>query len=209
LRLTIGAGGGGGGATTVTADDTVTLPPAPVQVNAKLVAAVNGAEDTEPLTFFTPLQPPDAAHELALVLLQDSCVVAPLATLDGFAVRLAVGAGMTVTDLLSFAEPPVPWQVSVNVVGAVIGAEDAEPLTFFAPLQPPDAAQELALVLLQDSCVVEPLATLDGFAFRLTVGAGTTVTDLLSLAVPLAPVQVRVKVALADRLALTALPLVA
>ena len=56
---------------------------------------------------------------------------------------------------------------------------------------------------------MEPRSTLDGFAVRLTFGAGRMVTDLLSLAVPPVPAHVSVKVALEDILPLAALPLVA
>ena len=88
----------------------------------------------------------------------------PLAILDGLAVRLTVGAGMTFTDLLSLAVPPVPVQVNVNVALANRLALLAVPLVPFAPDQPPEAVHELALLLLQDSCALLPMATLLGLA---------------------------------------------
>jgi hypothetical protein len=61
------------------------------------------------------------------------------------------------------------------------------------PLQPPDAAQEVAPV--EDHVNVEavPLATVLGEAVNATVGAGVvTVTDAVCDALPPAPVQVKV-----------------
>ena len=61
------------------------------------------------------------------------------------------------------------------------------------PLQPPDAAQEVALVEDQVKVEVAPLATVLGLALKVTVGAGEvteTVADCAAL--PPAPVQVRV-----------------
>lgn len=49
---------------------------------------------------------------------------------------------------------------------------DCEPLMPFAPAQPPEAVQALALVADQVKLLVPLLATLLGLAFRLTVGAG-------------------------------------
>ena len=68
-----------------------------------------------------------------------------------------------------------------------------EPLVPLAPLQPPDAEQAVALVLLQVRVEDDPLATLAGFTPRLTVGAGgVTVTVTVWLADPPGPVQARV-----------------
>jgi hypothetical protein len=58
-----------------------------------------------------------------------------------------------------------------------------------APLQPFDAVQLVALVVLQVSVEVPPLATDAGLAVRATVGAGTTVTVTLFDADPPEPVQ--------------------
>jgi hypothetical protein len=62
-----------------------------------------------------------------------------------------------------------------------------------APLQPPDAAQEVALVEDQAKVEVAPLATVLGLALKATVGAAeVTVTVADCAALPPAPVQVRV-----------------
>ena len=49
---------------------------------------------------------------------------------------------------------------------------DCEPFMAFAPAQPPEAVQAVALVADQVKLLVPLLATLLGLAFRLTVGAG-------------------------------------
>jgi hypothetical protein len=69
-----------------------------------------------PLAVFVPLQPPDAVHDVALVELQVSVEVPPLAIRLGLAVNVAVGmglAGVTVTVAPEAAlVPPGPVQVS-------------------------------------------------------------------------------------------------
>lgn len=49
---------------------------------------------SDPDVGFVPLQLPDAVHEVALVLVQLSNEVAPLAMLAGDAERVTVGAGL-------------------------------------------------------------------------------------------------------------------
>jgi hypothetical protein len=49
---------------------------------------------------------------------------------------------------------------------------ECDPLVASLPLQPPDAAQEVALVDDQDRVEPAPLATVLGLALKLTVGAG-------------------------------------
>ena len=67
-----------------------------------------------------PLQPPVAAHEVALVELHVSVEAAPLATEVGFAVNVTVGAGTTVTVAVAIElVPPVPLQVKEYDVLAV------------------------------------------------------------------------------------------
>jgi len=51
-----------------------------------------------------------------------------------------------------------------------------EPLIGIAPDQPPEAAQELALVVDQLKVELPPEATLAGFALNETVGGAVTVT---------------------------------
>ena len=102
-----------------------------------------------------------------------------------------VAATVTVADCA--AEPPVPVHVSVYLAVAVSAAVLSEPLAASAPLQLPEAVQEVAL--LEDQVKVEaaPLATVAGLAVSVTVGAGVvTVTVADCAAVPPLPVQVRV-----------------
>jgi hypothetical protein len=73
---------------------------------------VTGPVPCVPLVALLPLQLPDAAHEVAFVELQVSVDAAPLATEVGFAVRVTVGAGTTVTvAVATLLVPPVPVQV--------------------------------------------------------------------------------------------------
>jgi hypothetical protein len=57
------------------------------------VVAVSRSLVAPPLVALAPLQPPEAVHAVALVLLQVRVDVPPDATLVGFAVRSTVGAG--------------------------------------------------------------------------------------------------------------------
>lgn len=56
------------------------MPPAPVQVSEKVVAAVRGPVLLFPLVASEPLQPPEAVQEVAFVELQVSVVASPLLT---------------------------------------------------------------------------------------------------------------------------------
>ena len=104
-----------------------------------------------------------------------------------------VVAGVTVTVALCDAEPPAPVQVNVNFVAAASAAVVCEPRVASEPLQPPDAAQEVAFVEDQLKVEVAPLATVLGLALNVTVGAGVvTVTVADWAALPPLPVQVRV-----------------
>ena len=52
----------------------------------------------EPVVVCVPLHPPEAVHEVALVLDQVKVLLAPLDTLFGLALKVTVGAGVdTVT----------------------------------------------------------------------------------------------------------------
>jgi hypothetical protein len=158
-------------APTVTVLESLPEPPVPEQVSVNVVVTDSAALVAVPLVAFDPDQPFEAVHDVAFVLLQVSCVVPPLVTLAGDTLRVTVGAPISVTVFESLPEPPAPVHVSVNVVVVVIGLLVALPLVASEPDQPPEAAQDVAFVLVQDSCVVAPLATLVGFAVRLTVGA--------------------------------------
>lgn len=94
-------------------------------------------------------------------------------------------------------EPPVPVQLSENVVLLVKAPVDSEPLVATFPDHPPEAMQLVAFVLLQVKVELPPPATLVGFAFNISVGAAgvvmtATVTDCEIE--PLPPEQLRVNV---------------
>jgi hypothetical protein len=134
--------------------------------------------DCEPLVATAPDQPPDAAQDVALVEDQVRVELPPLATLVGLALSETLGVGAdteTVTDCA--AVPPGPVQVNVKVVPAVRFEVACEPLVAWAPLQPPEAAQELALLEDQVKVDAPPLLTVVGLALSVTDGAGVvTVT---------------------------------
>ena len=69
-----------------------------------------------------------------------------------------------------------------------------EPAVLLAPLQPPEAVQDVALVVDQLSVLAWPAATVAGLALNESVGAGAalTVTVALLAVLPPAPLQVRV-----------------
>jgi len=98
----------------VTVTDCAADPPAPVHVRVYLVVAASAAVFCEPLVASEPLQPPEAAQEVALVEDHVNVEVAPLATVLGLAVSATVGVGLvTVTVADCAALPPLPVQVRV------------------------------------------------------------------------------------------------
>jgi hypothetical protein len=111
----------------------------------------------------------------------------------------------TVTVLLAL--PPVPLQLSVKPVDAVIGGVVSAPLVARPPDQPPEAVQLVAFVVVQLSTELSPLSTLVGFAVREIVGIGRIVTVTVLAVLPPAPVQVRRKLREAVRLPVLCEPL--
>jgi hypothetical protein len=131
----------------------------------------------DPLSPSLPLQPPDAAQEVALVETQVSVAVPPLAIVPGLADKVSVGNGAvtaTLTDWLAL--PPGPAHVSTYVSSVVRGPVVCEPLKPFCPDQPPDAVQVVALADDHVNVEAAPLLTVVWLAVRLTVGAAG-VTD--------------------------------
>jgi len=168
--------------------------------------AVSAPVDCEPLVAFVPDQPPDATHELASVEDQLSVEAPPLVTLVGLAVSITVGAAgddaVTVTIAEAVALPPPPLQLRVNVLLAAVSAPVlAEPAVARLPVHAPEAVQLVAFAEDQVSELLPPLATLVGLAAIFTVGAGVddvlTVTIAEAVALPPAPLQLRVNVLLA------------
>ena len=130
---------------------------------------------------FTPLQPPEAAQEVAFVELQVRVAVAPLVRLAGFARSVTTGAGalpvVTVTDVAALLLPPAPIQDSVKFVVAVNAPVGLLPLVASVPLQPPDAVHDVAFVELQLRVEALPEAMLVGDAVSDTVGATTAALE--------------------------------
>lgn len=96
--------------------------------------------------------------------------------------------------------PPGPVHVSVKDWSLVRFPVEAEPLVASAPLQPPEAVQEVAFVEDQVSVALSPLVTVLGLAESVTVGCGC-VTDTVAdcEALPPAPTQFMEKIVLAFR----------
>lgn len=116
-----------------------------------------------------------------------SVEVPPGATLLGLALKVTVGAGMTLTAVVAAALlPPAPSQVSENVVASSIDAFSWLPVAGRVPDQPPDAAHDVALVEVQANVVLPPLATTSGAAVSDAVGRDS-VGDLGVGVVPLPP----------------------
>lgn len=99
VRVTVGAGTG---AVTVTETVLLAVPPAPVQVSAKLLFELSAPVDWLPLVDFVPLQSPEAVQPVALVELQVSVEADPLTTDVGFAAMVTVGAaGAALTETVT------------------------------------------------------------------------------------------------------------
>lgn len=145
---------------TVTLTVWLMLPPGPVQVSPKLALAARGALVSLPVVARAPFQLPEAAHAVALLLVQEIVVVLPGLTEVGLAASVRVGAagpvGVTDTTTVLAAAPPAPEHVSVKLVLEASEAMDSEPLAGRDPLQPPEAAQAVALDEVQVSVVAPP-----------------------------------------------------
>lgn len=79
---------------------------------------VKAPVDCTPLTALLPVQPPEAAHEVALTDDQVSVALPPLAIALGPTLRLTVGSGAltdTVTDCAALLPLPGPLLIQVSV----------------------------------------------------------------------------------------------
>jgi hypothetical protein len=127
----------------------------------------------EPFKPLAPLQAPDAAHEVALVLVHVSVEEAPAFTMLGAAASVTTGALLeTVTVADCVAVPPAPVQVNSYSVVFESAPVDQVPLVGTLPCQSPLVEmQELAPVDFQLSVELPPLLTVVGVAVTVTVGA--------------------------------------
>jgi hypothetical protein len=117
-------------------------------------------------------------QDVALVELQVSVEDPPLAIVLGLGVSVAVGTGLAVTVTVAAAAvlvPPVPEQVSEYVVSVAKAPVLWLPPVAKAPVQPPEALQDVALVELQLSVADPPLVTVVDDAVIDAVGAGGAV----------------------------------
>jgi hypothetical protein len=132
-----------------------------VQTSAKVVVPVSAAEVSVPDGGLLPVHPFDAVQPVALVLVHERAVVPFGATLAGSAVTAAVGAGAAPTAMVTelVASPPGPEQVSAKVLDAVSAGVASAPEVPRVPVQAPDAAHDVALVLVHFSCSVLPYAS--------------------------------------------------
>jgi hypothetical protein len=150
----------GAAVTTVTVVDCEELPPPPVHVSSNSLDACSGPVECVPAVAMTPLQPPEAWHLSAWVVLQVRVAISPLAMLVGAAVSVTVGApAVTSTWAVPDAEPPGPLQVSVYVEASVSGSVVALPLVARMPDQAPEAMQFCASVELHCRVVGVFIAT--------------------------------------------------
>ena len=150
-----------------------------------------------PLLANAPPQPPEAVHDVALVEVHVIVEDPPLATVDGTAVKVAVGMIATVAVAAALV-PPGPLQAKEYVVLEVRTPVPLVPLLANAPLQPPEAVHDIALVEVHVSVEDPPLATVGGTAVKVAVGTIDTEAVAAAL-VPPGPVQVREYVVLEVR----------
>jgi hypothetical protein len=96
-------------------------------------------------------------HDVTLALDQFNVVVALRATPGGLADRLTVGVpAATVTTAVCATFPPAPAHVSVKLELAVNAPVLWVPDVPFDPVQDPEAAQLVALVVLHVNCDETP-----------------------------------------------------
>ena len=79
------------------------VPPVPVQVSVNVAFAESALLGAVPLVDCSPNQPPDAVHDVAFVLVQESCVVPPIGTLLGFTCSDTVGGGVGAVCVVALA----------------------------------------------------------------------------------------------------------
>jgi hypothetical protein len=128
---------------------------------------------TDPLVARVPVQPPLAEQVVAFALDQFNMAAAPLATVAGVVVRVTDGGGfgITVTNAEPVAVPPLPVQLSPNVLVACNGPVLYDPLVACVPLHAPDAVQVDAPALLHVRVAGFPILTLAGVALNVSCGA--------------------------------------
>jgi hypothetical protein len=172
---------------------------------------LTGPVGCDPAVDLLPDQAPEAVQEVAWVEVHDKAALPPWVTVLGLAPRRTLGAAaVTVTVVDCAAVPPRPVQVRTYVELDVSAPVDWVPLVALLPDHAPEAAQDVALWVLQASEDEAPACTLLGAALKLTSGAAlltVTVTDCE--AEPPGPVQVNSNSVVFDRAPLDHMPWVA
>jgi hypothetical protein len=164
--VTVGAG------FTVTVVDCAAVPPPPVQLSVNVLSVVSAPVEADPDVALLPDHAPFAVQLVAFADDQVSVLALPLATLLGLAPIVTVGAEFTVTVVDCAAVPPLPVQLSVNVLSVVNAPVEAVPDVALLPVHASLAVQLVALVDDQVSVLASPLAVLPGLALIVTVAAG-------------------------------------
>jgi hypothetical protein len=161
--------------TTLTTAVASEVPPGPAHASEYAVALRTAPVLLLPLVPTAPLQPPDAVHDVASVEVQARMEAPPEATSVGVAVSSTVGRGFTVTVAVAAALiPPGPVHVKENTVVVVNTPVLCVPLPVSAPLHPPEALQDVALVEVHVSVAESPAAIVVGDALIDTAGGRTT-----------------------------------
>jgi hypothetical protein len=138
------------------------------------VVAVSGPVLWLPLEALVPLQPPEAVHAVALVELHVRIEPAPRTTVVGFAARITVAAGTTVTVAVATSlTPSARVQVRENDVFTTRAPVLSLPLGGLVPLQPPDAVHDVELVEFHINVEAAPAVTIGCAALRLVLGRGS------------------------------------
>ena len=144
-----------------------------MHVSENSVVAVSALVLCDPLVAFVPLQPPLAVQAVAFVLDQVRVAVPPLMTELGLADNVTDGGGLetTLTVVEAVVVPPLPVQLSANVLVADNGPALTDPLVERLPLHAPDAVHVDAPTLFHVRVDAFPTLTLVGDALSVTCGS--------------------------------------
>jgi hypothetical protein len=153
-----------------------------LHVSSNSVVLLIASVVSEPLVATAPIHPPELVQLVAPLLLQVSTALEPGATVVGRA-EIETSGGVdaafcTVTLTDCDAEPPVPEQLSVKVVGLVRAPVVKLPDIGCIPVHPPDAMQDCALLDCQCSAAVSPDATDASATVNVTVGVAVVDVEL-------------------------------
>jgi hypothetical protein len=112
-----------------------------------------------------------------------NCCVCHKVMAAALGATLTVPLAMVTVAVLTLLVPPLPVQVSEYDVVAASAPVPRVPPVASVPLQPPEAAQDVALLELQVSVEEPPLGTTVGYALNVASG----ITPTTTVAVPLVP----------------------